>query len=238
MRRGLHQGCPLSPLVFILAMNTLSLHLNKVVSENKCKHVKICRNISLSHNLFFDDVLIFAMLCRIFWICLNDILNRFQTATGLHINSAKSTLFHNDTDMDMVKWISEQFGIEARSIKDGIKYLGFQLKAKGYSKTDWLWLIDRYYKKKLAWENRFLSLAGRIVLTQVVLMQLAVYWAHIFYLSSSIIHKINRVTANFLWGGKSTQSKFHLSKLEKIAMPKSSGGWGLLGLRSFGNALL
>jgi len=84
--RGLRQGFPLSPLLFILAMNSLSLHINRAVYENRCRPVKICRNNYISHNLFFGDVLIFAMICRVSWTCLNNILNRFQSATGLQIN--------------------------------------------------------------------------------------------------------------------------------------------------------
>lgn len=44
--------------------------------------------------------------------------------------------------------------------------------------------------------------------------------------------------ANFLWGGKSYQSKYHLVKMDSIAKPKQSGGWGLLDMRRMGNALL
>jgi len=100
--RGFHGGSPLSPLLVILAMNSLSIHINKVVTENRCRLVKICRNNFISHNLFVDDVLIFVMLCRISWIFLNDILERFQRASGLIINKAKSTLFHNDVNMELV----------------------------------------------------------------------------------------------------------------------------------------
>lgn len=134
--RGLRQGCPLSPLLFILAMNSLSLHIKKVVSENTCRPVKICRNNFVSHNLFVDDVLIFAILCRITWQCLFNILNRFQRATGLHINKSKSIIYHNNANMELVEWSSQLFGISTRPISNGVKYLGFHLKAKGYSKDD------------------------------------------------------------------------------------------------------
>ena len=123
-------------------------------------------------------------------------------------------------------------------LKEGLKYLVFQLKAKGYSKNDWKWLIKRYYKKISAWEYRSLSLAGRFILSQAVLSQMAIYWAHLFYLLASIIHKLNKVTANFIWGEKSKQRKFHLSKMEIISLPKRLGGWGLMDLRDFGKALL
>lgn len=109
--------------------------------------------------------------------------------------------------MELVNWMSELFGIEIRSLKEGLKYLGFQLKAKGYSKNDWQWLIERYYKKISAWEYRSLSLASRFILSQAVLSQMAIYWAHLFYLSVSIIHKLNKVMANFIWGEKSEQRK-------------------------------
>jgi len=106
-------------------MNSLSLHINKAVSENMCRPLKLCRNNYISHNLFVDDILIFGMLCRLTWICLHDILKRFQKATGLQINESKSAFYHNDVNMEIIEWISSLFEIEARPIKDGMKYLRF-----------------------------------------------------------------------------------------------------------------
>ena len=137
-----------------------------------------------------------------------------------------------------MEWIADMFGVATKSIREGIKYLGFHLKAKGYSKEDWKWLIDKYYKKISSWEYKCLTLAGRIVLTRVVLLQLAVYWAHIYFLPASTIQKMNRITSNFIWGNKAAKGKYHLTSLEQISKPKSSGGWGLLDLRTFGKALL
>eukprot|EP00253_Pinus_taeda_P009348 PITA_09348 len=236
--RGLCQGCPLSPLLFILVMNTLSLQINRAVADKQFRPVKVCKDIYLSHNLFVDDILIFAMLCKQTWICINSILQKFQSASGILINTDKSKLFHNGTNDELILWIVNLLGVGLDSISSGIKYLGFNLKAKGYRKQDWSWLIDRFYCRIAGWEWRFLSLAGRFILVQAVLSQLAVYWAHLYLLPVSISKKMCSLAANFLWGGKSKQSKIHLVKLEDISRPRNEGSWGLLNLRSFGKALI
>lgn len=56
----------------------------------------VSRGCYFSHNLFVDDILVFAMLCRKFWLILHEILVSFQKATGLCINEGKSS-FHYGT---------------------------------------------------------------------------------------------------------------------------------------------
>lgn len=81
-------------------------------------------------------------------------------------------------------------------------------------------------------------MAGRAVLTQYVLVQLVVYWAHLYYIPVSIIHLLNKITPNFIWGGNQEKGKYHLSKLFDISLPKKQGEWGILDLRTFGKVLL
>eukprot|EP00253_Pinus_taeda_P025007 PITA_25007 len=234
--RGLRQGCPLAPIIFVLAMNTLSLHINKAVNEQRCIPIRISRHITLSQNLFVDDVLLCAMLHRSSWVCLFDILNNFQKATGLIINKLKSILYYNGADTELIYNIVDMFGVHAYLIQSGITYLGFHLKTHKYSATDWEWLIVRYYNKISSWEFCALSLAGRVTLTMAVLTHLSVYWAHLFYLPSSTIQRLNKISANFIWGGSSTHQKIHLEKLKDISIPKQQGGWGIKDLRLFGCA--
>jgi len=219
-------------------MNTLSLHINKAVEYSRASPLKICRGISISHNLFVDDIILFGMLCKNTWACFFVILDNFQKATGLKINSEKSAFFHNSSSQEMIDWLSELFGINAHPIGRGPKYLGFQLKANGYKKEDWGWILDKYHKRISGWQYRYLSLGGRVILAQPVLNQMMVYWAHLFAIPTSIISAMNKLTASFIWGDRAVGKKYHLSSLANLSKPKALGGWGLLDLKSFNKALL
>jgi hypothetical protein len=56
--RGLRQGCPLSPLLFILVMESFSLLLKKGQTEGSLTGVKVSRIVKILHLFFVDDILI------------------------------------------------------------------------------------------------------------------------------------------------------------------------------------
>lgn len=59
MKRGLRQGDPLSPYLFVIAMNCLSHMLNKAAAEHKLKFYAKCEKVKLTHLSFADNLLIF-----------------------------------------------------------------------------------------------------------------------------------------------------------------------------------
>lgn len=58
-KRGLRQGDPLSPYLFVIALNCLSLLLNKAAEENRFKYHYNCEKTKLTHLCFADNLLIF-----------------------------------------------------------------------------------------------------------------------------------------------------------------------------------
>lgn len=59
-KRGLRQGDPLSPYIFVLVMNCLSLALEKAAPTGSFQYHPHCEKTKLTHLSFADDLLIFS----------------------------------------------------------------------------------------------------------------------------------------------------------------------------------
>jgi len=65
--RGLRQGCPLSPLLLILAMEGLSLLLKKIQAKGRITWIKVSRLVKILHLFFVNDALILKNANLIEW---------------------------------------------------------------------------------------------------------------------------------------------------------------------------
>jgi hypothetical protein len=93
--RGLRQGCPLSPLLFLLVAEGLNRAISEAKRLGSFPGIKISQALHLTHLLFVDDVLIFSGGSRREAEALRNILTLFSKATGMQINEGKSTLTTN-----------------------------------------------------------------------------------------------------------------------------------------------
>jgi hypothetical protein len=59
VERGLHQGCPLSPLLFLLVVEGLNRALEAAKTSGEFQGISISPTLKLTHLLFVDDVLLF-----------------------------------------------------------------------------------------------------------------------------------------------------------------------------------
>lgn len=92
--RGLRQGDPLSPYLFVLCMEKLSLVIQNEVEKGNWLPFKFPKNgPPVSHLLFADDVLLFTKARSSQARLVSNILKRFGEASGLKVNVSKSISF-------------------------------------------------------------------------------------------------------------------------------------------------
>jgi hypothetical protein len=102
---GIRQGFPLSPLLFILVMEGLSLLLKQAHSKGKFSGVKISRIIQIFILLFVDDILIVNKARVSDWEEIAATIYVFCRVTGMVINPFKSSLHHSRmVDQDLIPY--------------------------------------------------------------------------------------------------------------------------------------
>ena len=92
--RGLRQGDPISPYIFILCMEFLSTLIHKKCEEGDWTRVKASRSgPGFSHIFFADDLLLFASTSQRNMEAVSEVLDEFCSLTGQKISLAKSKTF-------------------------------------------------------------------------------------------------------------------------------------------------
>lgn len=119
--KGLRQGDPLSPLLFILAFDPLHRAIAKA-SELGILKEQPGREIKMRMSLYADDTIVFANPCREEIDTLLKIFKLFGNATGLKMNPGKSYAVPIRCDnMDLII-VLQNFGGQTTSFP--ITYLG------------------------------------------------------------------------------------------------------------------
>jgi hypothetical protein len=145
--RGLRQGCPLSPYLFILIMEGLSLLLSKRFTDHHISGLKVSNCLKIVHLMFVDDVLLLSNADQGEWLVLQETLQLFCLASGLSINFSKSTVHYwglSDTELLHLK---DSIPLPFFNLSEGFSYLGFQLKLGSSTPNDWRWLVALFEKK-------------------------------------------------------------------------------------------
>lgn len=92
--RGLRQGDPLSPYLFIMVANVLSILIKRALDEGSLKGIKLNPFCPTLSHLLFDDDSIFFLYSRITECqALATVLNQYCFALGQEINLNKSGIF-------------------------------------------------------------------------------------------------------------------------------------------------
>ena len=89
--RGLRQGDPLSPFIFIMVADAFSQMIQHKVATRAIHGAKASRNgLEISYLLFADDNLLYTRATHQECLTIVDILNKYEAASGQKFNYEKS----------------------------------------------------------------------------------------------------------------------------------------------------
>jgi len=91
--------------------------------------------------------------------------------------------------------------------------------------------------KLISWSNNRLSLAGRILVVNQVLLASMWYIAASWNPNPRMCSQIRGIVRNFIWGGRDTPTRAKV-KWDTMVMPTSPGGLGIIDPRAQLEALL
>ncbi|KAL8463730.1 hypothetical protein ACS0TY_034404 [Phlomoides rotata] len=230
-KRGIRQGDPMSPGLFLICMEYLSrlIHMN-TKDSNFNFHPK-CDKVGITHLAFADDLMLFSRGDYLSVKILIDTLDNFKSVSGLTINTSKSCIFTagiHGYDLDAIMSL-----VNYPTGTLPVKYLGIPLAAQRLNVVHYAPLVDRIASYINAWTANCLSYAGRLQLIQSVVQGVECFWLQCFPLPSAIISRIYSLCRLLLWGKKRPPVSW-----SSVCLPKEEGGLGIRDIKIWNQALL
>ena len=204
IQRGVRQGCPLSPYLFIICIELLSYSIS---TNTNIKGIYFEGN-EIKSSLFADDATFILDGTKRSFEALINTMDNYSYVSGLKLNSSKCNILRSgslrNTNVSYLndrkfQWSSEKasaLGIVFNNNKN--KFLTDNLNKN----------VNDFLNVLKQWQHRKLSLMGKITVIKNIALPKLIYPLTILHNpSQEIIKKITEGMYSFLWDSKPDKIK-------------------------------
>jgi hypothetical protein len=233
--RGLKQGDPLSPFLFILAIDSLQFILGKTTEDGLLSPLHD-RTARLRLSLYADDAAVFLNTVREEVDVLMEIMHKFREATGLKINVHKSTIVPIRCSQINLDNVLQNFAGARAAFT--ITYLRLPITVNCLRVNQLQYALDRAANKMQGWQANLLNIGGSNELVKTVLSSQPTYLLMAIKPPKKFYKEMDKLRRQFLWA---RTQRLHGGKCkvnwQRVCQPMNRGGLGITDLDKFGWAL-
>jgi hypothetical protein len=200
IRRGLKQGDPLAPLLFLIVADGLGALMRKAVEISRFKPFKVgVEGLSVSLLQYADDTLCIGEATIDNLWTIKAVLRGFEMASGLKANFWKSSLMGVNVPNDFMEMASMFLNCRLGHVP--FKYLGLPVGANPRCMSTWKPMLDVIRRRISSWGNKYLSFGGRIVMLNAVLNAIPIFYLSYMKMPCSVWLEMVKIQRKFLWSG-------------------------------------
>ena len=193
VQRGIRQGCPLAPLLFILIIDFF-YRICKTEIERPGFQINIENR---EHRLwsvgFADDMSLFFRNKKQLSEYLSK-LQEFSYLTGLKIQEQKSLIIAPKYEVDKIN------GRPINKKRIIVRFLGIGIKEKMTNEEAWQWYLPKIIKRIHLMAQKTTTICQRIQAFQSIIHAMIRFQSNIYYPNKNIIYKLNQLQKNYIWG--------------------------------------
>ncbi|GAU20573.1 hypothetical protein TSUD_33200 [Trifolium subterraneum] len=236
--RGLRQGDPLPPYLFITCADVLSGLITKAQQNQLIHGVKVAPGApEITHLFIADDSLMFCRENDSETHQIKSIITQYQQASGQLVNYNKSELIFSKKVSQETKLSIQQI-LPMSSVDHYSKYLGQPTFIGKSKKQVFNFIQDKVWKKLKGWKEKNLSFAGIGTLIKAVAQAIPTYLMSSFLIPKGLCNQMESMMSRFWWGSNVDHRKIHWVSRKKTCKQKKLGGMRFRNLSAFNEALL
>ncbi|XP_057958536.1 uncharacterized protein LOC131151298 [Malania oleifera] len=195
-RRGIRQGDPLSPLLFVLCLEYLSRLLMSLEEKDEFKFHPKCGRLKITHLDFSDDLNFFSRGDLTSVKSILECLDKFSACFGLKANCSKSNVYTAGMRGADLEDIREAIGFAVGEFP--FRYLGIPFASTRLNSAQYGSLVNKIASLFGSWPGNLISYTGKLELISSVIQGVECFWLAIFPLPKAVLGHIVKLCRSFL----------------------------------------